>query len=166
MKAEHGLYKGGTASDFISVKNREIGPAKRPCPGRQQPWARPRAGSASQQIQAGGTLRFALRRLRAPQPDPTPWTEPCSLLAPSPTSVVCPTLFQKCAPELMDSVHCRHLAALCSGIMIHITNLQGRVASPKQNLCLSSSPGIKSPPEVTEDAKSPVAACLLGFTEQ
>lgn len=81
MKAEHGLYKGGTASDLISVKNREIGPAKRPCPGRQQPWARPRAGSASQQIQAGGTPRFALRRLRAPQPDPTPWTEPCSLLA-------------------------------------------------------------------------------------
>lgn len=50
--------------------------------------------------------------------------------------------------------------------MIHITSLQDRVGSPKQNLCLSSNPGIKSPPEVTEGAESPVAACLLDFTEQ
>lgn len=46
--------------------------------------------------------------------------------------------------------------------MIHITKLQDRVGSPEQNLCLSSSPGVKSPPEVTEDSKM----CLLGFTEQ
>lgn len=50
--------------------------------------------------------------------------------------------------------------------MIHITSLQDRVSSPKQNLCVSSSPGIKSPPQVAEDAKSPVAVCLVGFTEQ
>lgn len=44
---------------FISVKNREGAAAKRPCPGRQHPRARPRAGGASQQMQAGGTLSFA-----------------------------------------------------------------------------------------------------------
>lgn len=44
--------------------------------------------------------------------------------------------------------------------MIHITSLQDGVGSPKQNS------GIKSPPEVAEDARGPVEVCLVGFTEQ
>lgn len=95
-------------------------------------------------------------------PDLMSWMEPCSLLASLPTDGGISSL----TLEWRSGDSCTADTSLPRALEYRSAPPSCGIVSVHPNLCLSSSPGIKSPPEVTEDAKSRVGACLLGFTEQ